>query len=164
VSFDPARLPDAATRFLTDRHLASLSTLRPDGSQHVVPVGFSWDAEHRLARVITSGTSRKAAHAALEGARAALCQVDGRFWLTLEGLVQVLTDADSVADAEARYTARYRPPRENPQRVVLQIAVDRILGSVPAEQAPAPVDYVPVDQEPADQEPADQEPADQVGG
>jgi PPOX class probable F420-dependent enzyme len=132
VPFDPARLPDAALRFLFDRHLASLSTLRPDGSQHVVPVGFTWDDAHRLARVITSGTSLKARNAALTGARAALCQVDGRYWLTLEGPVQVLTDPESVAEAEQRYATRYRPPRENPQRVVLQIAVDRVLGSVPA--------------------------------
>jgi hypothetical protein len=43
----------------------------------------------------------------------------------------VLTDSDSVHDAEQRYTVRYRPPRVNPQRVVLEIAVDRVLGSLP---------------------------------
>ncbi len=131
MSFDPHRLPEAAHRFLTDRHLASLSTLRADGSPHVVPVGFSWDADRRLARVITSASSLKARNAGRAGARAALCQVDGRYWLTLEGLVQVLSDPDAVREAEQRYAVRYRPPRENPQRVVLQIAVDRVLGSVP---------------------------------
>jgi F420H(2)-dependent biliverdin reductase len=132
VSFDPGRLSHAAQRFLTDRHLATLSTLRADGSQHVVPVGFSWDGEQRLARVITSGSSLKARNAGRAGARAALCQVDGRYWLTLEGPVQVLTDPEAVRDAERRYADRYRRPRENPQRVVLLIAVDRVLGSVPA--------------------------------
>ena len=107
--------------------------MRADGSLHVVPVGFSWDAGSGLARVITSGTSVKARNAARPGARAAICQVDGRYWLTLEGPVQVLTDADSVREAEQRYAARYRPPRDNPLRVVLQIAVDRVLGSVPEQ-------------------------------
>ena len=37
-------------------------------------------------------------------------------------------DADAVRDAEARYARRYRQPRANPARVVLEIAVDRILG------------------------------------
>ena len=138
MSFDPRQLPDAAQRFLTDRHLASLSTLRADGSPHVVPVGFSWDGEAQLARVITSGSSLKARNAGRAGARAALCQVDGRYWLTLEGPVQVLSDAESVREAERRYATRYRPPQENPQRVVLQIAVDRVLGSVPTDTIAPP--------------------------
>jgi PPOX class probable F420-dependent enzyme len=131
VSFDPTQLPPAAGPFLTERHLATLTTLRVDGTPHVVPVGFTWDADHRLARVITSGSSLKARNAGLDGARAALCQLDGRHWLTLEGPVRVLTDRESVRDAEERYTVRYRPPRVNPQRVVLQIAVDKIIGNLP---------------------------------
>jgi PPOX class probable F420-dependent enzyme len=134
VSFDPLNLPAAAVRFLTDRHLATLSTLREDGSPHVVPVGFTWDPDARLARVITSGDSLKARNAALGGARAAVCQLEGRYWLTLEGPVTVLTDPEAVRDAERRYAVRYRPPRENPRRVVLQIGVDRVLGSVPTAQ------------------------------
>jgi PPOX class probable F420-dependent enzyme len=131
VSFDPARLPGAAIDFLTERHLATLTTVRSDGSPHVVPVGFTWDAERQLARVITGSGTVKARNADRPDARAALCQLEGRYWLTLEGPVRVLTDPDSVRDAEARYTVRYRPPRLNPTRVVLEIAVDRILGSVP---------------------------------
>ncbi len=132
VTLDPRNLPDTALTFLTDRHLASLTTLRADGTPHVVPVGFSWDADTRIARVITGGGSLKVRNAGLPGARAALCQIEGRYWLTLEGPVQVRTDPESVRDGEERYARRYGPPRENPQRVVLEIAVDRILGSVPA--------------------------------
>jgi PPOX class probable F420-dependent enzyme len=131
VSFDPALLPDSALPFLTERHLATLTTLRADGTPHVVPVGFTWDGDRRLARVITGGGTLKARNAGRPGARAALCQLDGRYWLTLEGPVRVLTDPESVLDAETRYTARYRPPRVNPQRVVLEISVDRVLGSLP---------------------------------
>jgi hypothetical protein len=70
----------------------------------------------------------KAANAA-RGGRAAVCQVDGRRWLTLEGTTRVLTAPDEVADAEARYAVRYRQPRPNPQRVVVVLDVDRALGS-----------------------------------
>ena len=129
MSLDPAALPPAALDFLTERHLATLTTLRPDGTPHVVPVGFTWDDEAGLARVITSGASRKAVHAR-GGGRAVLCQVDGRRWLSLEGTVAVSDDAGAVADAERRYAQRYRQPRENPQRVVLEITVDRVLGSL----------------------------------
>lgn len=129
MAFSPADLSAEATAFLTVRHLATLTTLRPDGSPHVVPVGFTWDEATGSARVITSGPSRKARNAA-SGCRAVLCQVDGRHWLSLEGPARVLTDEAAVRDAEQRYAARYRVPRANPQRVVIEIAVDRVLGNL----------------------------------
>ena len=128
MALHPRALPEAALAFLAERHLATLTTLRPDGSPHVVPVGFTWDPAVGIARVITSGTSRKARNAG--SGRAVLCQVDGWRWLSLEGPVRVLTDAASVRDAERRYAARYREPRENPRRVVLEVTVDRVLGLV----------------------------------
>jgi F420H(2)-dependent biliverdin reductase len=115
--------------FLAERHLATLTTLRADGSPHVVPVGVTYDAGTRTARVITSGGSVKARHVRAGHGRVAVCQVDGRRWITLEGTAVVRDDPESVADAVARYAVRYRQPRENPARVVLEIAVDRILGS-----------------------------------
>ena len=130
MSLDPAALPPAVLEFLAERHLATLTTQRADGSPHVVAVGFTWDDEARLVRVITSGASVKARNAA-RGGRAAVCQVDGRRWLTLEGTATVRTGPQQVRDAEDRYAGRYRQPRENPQRVVVEIAVDRVLGSVP---------------------------------
>jgi len=124
----PQSLTAAGLQFLRDRHLASLTSLRPDGSPHVVPVGFTWDPERQLARVITGGSSRKARNAAAS-AQVALCQLDGRWWLTLEGTARVSADPGRVAEAVARYTERYRAPRENPARVVIEIAVQRLLGS-----------------------------------
>lgn len=129
VATAPADLSPAALEFVAMRHLATLTTLRADGSPHVVPVGFTWDADHGIARVITSGSSRKARNAGL-GGRAVLCQVDGRSWLSLEGTTRVLTDPESVRDAEQRYAARYRVPRANPQRVVVELTVDRVLGNL----------------------------------
>ncbi len=121
------RGPDVLA-FLAERHLATLTTLREDGTPHVVPVGVTYDPEERLARVITSGTSAKARHVREGQARVAVCQVEGRRWLTLEGTGVVRDDAASVADAEARYAQRYRQPRENRARVVIVISVDRVLG------------------------------------
>jgi PPOX class probable F420-dependent enzyme len=122
------RLGADALEFLRERHLATLTSIRPDGSPHVVPVGFTWDAERDLARVITDGSSMKARIAAAEG-RVALCQVDGRRWLTLEGTSTVSDDPARVAEAVARYAERYRTPRENPHRVVIEITVRSVLAS-----------------------------------
>src|SRR3954447_7470669 len=125
MAIDPADPgPDVLT-FLTERHLATLTTLRPDGTPHVVPVGVTYDPATRIARVITSGSSAKAGHVRAGQRRVAVCQVDGRRWLTLEGTATVKDDAASVREAEQRYAQRYRQPRENPRRVVLEISVDR---------------------------------------
>lgn len=119
--------------FCRERHLATLTTVRADGTPHVVPVGVTFDAATGLARVITSGTSRKARQVAAAGpggAPVAVCQVDGRRWLTIEGRAVVRTDRAAVAEAERRYADRYRTPRPNPDRVVIEIAATRLLGSL----------------------------------
>ena len=133
VPIDLDQLSPSILEFLTERHVASLTTLRGDGSPHVIAVGFTFDPRSRIARVITSDGSvkvRNAERLGTDGAlsRAAICQVDGRRWLTLEGFAAVSRDRAEITDAEQRYGARYRIPRINPRRVVLTIAVDRMLG------------------------------------
>ena len=104
------RLTNEALAFLTERHLAMLTTLRSDNSPHVVAVGFTFDPKTHVARVITSGGSQKAVNAGERGI-AVLSQVDGARWLSLEGSATVNTDADAVRNAELRYAQRYRTPR-----------------------------------------------------
>ena len=38
-------------------------------------------------------------------------------------------EVDAVRDAELRYAQRYRTPRVNPRRVVIEVQVERVLGS-----------------------------------
>ena len=125
------RTPDDITpemlAFLAEYHLASLTTMRADGSPHVVPVGFSYDYEARLVRVITFAGSAKYKNA-LRGGRAVVSQVDGGRWLTLEGAVSGTDDPDRVAAAVAGYAARYRQPGERDDRVAIEITVDRVMG------------------------------------
>ena len=133
MTLSPESLPPSFLEFLTARHLATLTTLRRDGSPHVVAIGFTFDPESGLVRVITGDGSVKvgnAEHRRSDGTpnRAAVCQVDGRRWLTLEGAASISRVPADVVDAEHRYAARYRTPRANPRRVVLTIAVDRVLG------------------------------------
>ena len=128
MAHDPRALSDNVLAFLTERHLATLTTLRPDGTPHVVAVGFTWDPDAGLARVITNRASRKVAHVRAGSARAVVAQVDGPRWLSLEGVPVVSDDAERVAEAVRRYAGRYRQPARNPERVVIEIAVDRVLG------------------------------------
>lgn len=127
MSMSPEHLPPQALDFLAERHLATLTTIRADGSPHVVPVGFTWDGDLLVARVITGRSSVKVRHARSDG-RTVLCQVDRRRWLALEGTATVEEDEASVRDAEQRYAVRYRRPRPNPERVVVVVRVTRVLG------------------------------------
>ncbi|WP_024796331.1 PPOX class F420-dependent oxidoreductase [Tomitella biformata] len=127
MAIGPEQLNSPALEFLVARHLATLTTLREDGTPHVVVVGFTWDHEAGLARVITNGPSQKVLNVR-RGGYAALTQLEGPRWLTLEGPAEVLDDEVSVADAVERYAGRYRQPQPNPARVVIQVKVQRVLG------------------------------------
>jgi PPOX class probable F420-dependent enzyme len=123
--------------FWTERHICTLASVRPDGTPHLVPVGAVYDPATGVARIITSGTSAKARRIAAAGSLpVALTQVDRGRWTTLEGVARVNADPEAVADAERRYAARYKEPRPNPLRVVIEIEVRRVLGTV---KVPLPV-------------------------
>lgn len=124
----PSEVSPALAVFLAERHLASLTTLRADGSPHVVPVGFSFDAASGEVRIITFDGCQKVANAR-RGGRAAVSQVDGGRWVTLEGVIRATTEPAEVSAAIAGYAARYQPPKERPDRVALVITVDRVLAS-----------------------------------
>jgi len=131
MALDPAALDDDVLAFLRERHLATLTTLRPDGSPHVVAVGFSYDPTARVARVITWGASQKAVNAGRmeqSGLRGAVCQVDGGRWLSLEGRVRLVTDPDGIQPGIDGYAERYQQPKDRDDRAVIEIDVDRILG------------------------------------
>ncbi len=119
-------ITDSALEFLRERHLATLSTIGRDGRIHSVPVGMTY--LDGVVRVIGSRGSQKFVNAGRAG-RASVSSVDGARWISFEGPVRVLTDAESVARAVELYSARYRQPRPNPERAVLELTVERVLGS-----------------------------------
>ncbi|WP_434592957.1 pyridoxamine 5'-phosphate oxidase family protein [Streptomyces sp. A5-4] len=121
--------------FWREYHLCTLTTPRPDGSPHVVPVGVTYDPEAGLARVIANRHSTKVANvraAGAAGAPVAVCQAKGRHWATLEGRATVRTEPELIADAVRRYSERYgRTPAPNPDRVLIEITLNRAMGRAP---------------------------------
>ena len=119
-------LTDDAFSFLREYHLATLSTVGRNGRVHAVPVGFTY--EDGIVRIIGSRGTQKFVNAERSG-RASVCSVDGARWISFEGTARVTDDPDAVARAVELYAARYRQPRVNPERVVLEMSVERVLGS-----------------------------------
>ncbi len=119
-------LTDDAFSFLSEYHLATLSTVGRSGRVHAVPVGFTY--EDGVVRIIGSRGTQKFVNAA-RSERASVCSVDGGRWISFEGTATVTDDPEAVAHAVALYAARYRQPRVNPERVVLEMRVEKVLGS-----------------------------------
>ena len=119
-------ITDAAREFLSEYHLATLSTLGRDGRIHSVPVGITY--LDGVVRIIGSRGTQKFRNVERAG-RASVNTVDGARWISFEGPARIVEDADAVAHAVELYAARYRQPSVNPARVVLEIQVERVLGS-----------------------------------
>ncbi len=130
-TYSPTELPQEALAFLSEYHLATLTVLKPDGSPQVTPVGFTYDADEPLIRIITWTDSWKVKHlGAGHDDRVAVSSVDGGRWLTFYGTAKVATDADRVAEGVARYAERYRQPKERDDRAVIEVNVTRVIGRV----------------------------------
>ncbi len=127
MAIDLNELSAEVMTFLRERHLATLTSPRPDGTPHVAPVCFTYEPDTRLARIITFRAAHRVAFIAA-GARVALCQVDGPRWLTLEGRGVVTDEVERVAEAERRFAERYRPASQRDDRVAIEITVDRMMG------------------------------------
>ena len=122
-------LTDELVAFWRERHLCTVTTLRGDGTPHVVPMGVVLDVDARVAWAITSRSSQKVANLRRRPS-IAVCQVDGRRWSTLEGEAEVLGDTDAVGEAVRRYAERYRQPKENPDRVAIRVRLGSVIGNV----------------------------------
>lgn len=122
----PLTLTPEGTRFVTERHLATLSTIAPSGAIHVVAVGFTF--VDGIVRIITSDGSQKVRNVERDP-RATVAQVGGPEWLSIAGRARIEREPDAVALAVELYAQRYRQPRVNPQRVVVRIDPERVLGS-----------------------------------
>ena len=87
------------------------------------------------AKVLWGETVQRGAYAppgfavlAAPGSRVALCQVHGFTWVTLEGTGTVVDDPARVTLGAGLYAKRYwSAPPNPPGRVVIEIAVDRVL-------------------------------------
>lgn len=122
----PASLTGDGLTFVTDYHLATLSTMGPSGGIHVVAVGFTY--VDGVVRIITSDGTQKVRNVERDP-RATVAQIAGPKWLSIAGHAVIEREPDAVAHAVALYAARYRQPRENPKRVVIRLTPDKTMGS-----------------------------------
>jgi F420H(2)-dependent biliverdin reductase len=122
----PIDLSADEIEFLTTRHLATLTTLRPTGRPTWLP-SRSFDPHDGIVRVITSARSQKARNVERSG-RAAVCQVDGPVGSPSRARRWSPPTPSGWRVAVAGFERRYRPARDNPDRAAIEITVERVLG------------------------------------
>ena len=86
---------------------AIVSSTRPDGRPHAMPVWYCWTGERLY--FITSRTTQKARNLAAQP-WVVVHAGDGDDVLLLEGPVTLVTDADEIAEADATYSQKYVDP------------------------------------------------------
>jgi PPOX class probable F420-dependent enzyme len=121
-----ASLTDDGASFVSDYHLATLSTIGRDGAIHVVAVGCT--ISDGVVRIITSDGTQKVRNVERDP-RATVAQVAGPRWLSIAGHATIERDPEAVAYAVALYAERYRQPRVNPRRVVIRLTPLTVMGS-----------------------------------
>lgn len=121
-------VPVEAELLLAGRYIATLSTHRPDGSIHVVPVAFMYDPDETLIRIIAPESTHKVRNIRA-GSTAVVCFVDGGLWATIEGSACVTDDAGAVQRTLEQYTAKYGPPHGNrSDYVAIEVRPTRVMG------------------------------------
>ncbi len=130
AAFSASEVNSALTEFLTERHLAILTLVRPDGRPHSTPIGFMWDEEAEVVKIITWSGSLKTRLLEKGNLVGSIAQVDGGRWVTFEGSCSVSADPEVCKDAVERYARRYSPPKDRgTDRRVITMTVSRILAS-----------------------------------
>ena len=130
AAFSASEVNSALTEFLTERHLAILTLVRPDGRPHSTPIGFMWDEEAEVVKIITWSGSLKTRLLEKGNLVGSIAQVDGGRWVTFEGSCSVSADPEVCKDAVERYARRYCPPKDRgADRRVITMTVSRILAS-----------------------------------
>ena len=93
-------------------------------------MGFTYEPERPSGPDHHPGGDRKVANLG-QGHRAAVSQIDGPRWITLEGHADRHRRSESrVAEAVRRYAERYREPEPRDDRVAIELSVDRVMGRV----------------------------------
>lgn len=116
-------IPDHLAEFWTAPRLATLGTVRADGSAHLVPVKCMRAADAFV--VMTRRETLKVRHVNRTG-RASLAEHTSTLWATVEGPARIDDDPALVAVARAAYLDRFGRP-ETWGDCVLVVAPERVL-------------------------------------
>ncbi len=100
------RIPDRLLDFYAAARLATLCTIRPEGSPHAVPVRATHRAGDGTFRVLTRSGTAKLRNLA-DHPYAALTEYGTGAWATVEGPVTVTDDRAELALAGRLYQSRF---------------------------------------------------------
>ncbi len=128
MAFPPEELSSEAIEFLNaPRCIGTLGTVDAKGRPHAASVGYTYDHEARLVRIVTMPGSQKVRNIERTG-YANLNQITGMMWLQVQGPTAVKSDPESLAAAYEAFAARYGRHHEGDVLIAVELRVERCLG------------------------------------
>lgn len=116
-------IPEHLDDFWDAPRLATLGTVRPDGTPHLTPVKAMRAGAEFL--VLTRPATVKARNVVRSG-RASIAEHTASLWATVEGEAVIADDPDTLARARAAYRARFGRP-DTWGTCVMVLRPDRLL-------------------------------------
>ena len=128
MAYSLDNLPKSIEEFLSTRAFGSLNSIDKTNNLHTAVVGFHFDKNKKIIRIISQKKSIKVKNI-IQNNNVALSQIRDNKWLSFIGTATIKYDQESIKLATNAYTLRYEKPSENPDRIAIEISVKKILGN-----------------------------------
>ncbi len=128
MAYSLDNLPKSIEEFLSTRAFGSLNSIDKTNNLHTAVVGFHFDKNKKIIRIISQKKSIKVKNI-IQNNNVSLSQIRDNKWLSFIGTAIIKYDQESIKLATDAYTLRYEKPSENPDRIAIEISVKKILGN-----------------------------------
>ena len=128
MAYSLDNLPKSIEEFLSTRAFGSLNSIDETNNLHTAVVGFHFDKNKKIIRIISQKKSIKVKNI-IQNNNVSLSQIRDNKWLSFIGTATIKYDQESIKLATDAYTLRYEKPSENPDRIAIEISVKKILGN-----------------------------------
>ena len=128
MAYSLDNIPKSIEEFLSTRAFGSLNSIDKTNNLHTAVVGFHFDKNKKIIRIISQKKSIKVKNI-IQNNNVSLSQIRDNKWLSFIGTATIKYDQESIKLASDAYTLRYEKPSENPDRIAIEISVKKILGN-----------------------------------
>jgi PPOX class probable F420-dependent enzyme len=126
-----AKLNEDQVKLLTDRNIAVVATIRPDGTPQVTPTWVDYDGEHVL---VNTAEGRAKADNLERDPRMSVFVLDPEnqyHWLSITGPVELTHEGaeEHINKLSHKYNGADYPDPKNPRRVIAKVTPEKVNSS-----------------------------------
>jgi general stress protein 26 len=128
MAYNISQLPESVDIFLATTSFGALSSIDVKGSLHTAVVGFHFNKDEKIIRIISNKDSQKVKNIQKNN-QLSLCQVSGNKWISFFGTGIIHTTQQKVKEATNAYASRYQEPGDSTERIAIEIKIEKMLGN-----------------------------------